>query len=453
MDKVKQILEVLRKHHFWILCGIAALIGLVVWYNASGKLEAEFQRDSKKIDTTFADLRQIQNPHPNGKWTEAAGKEINAARNGVYTVWTKLYEEQKQKAFIWPEQLGKRFLDAVPGLDANPPALPADLRELYQNMIKQVAADLATDVDAPVIVEAAGGVQAPPPDANSELDHKVLWPQLADIQSSFDFPDQPPSALLVKLMQEELWVYKALCKVIEEVNRSASGPRDAPISAIEEIAVAYAAVDDSSASGGQRGIIHKANSPGAPPAAPSGDASRPPKPDVKTRGKPDAQHPTTGAEGAPANPDDYWKSWRYVKPTGEPLMAAELDSASAEYNLMPIRLKLDMNPDFLDRFLVECRNSALPIEIKSVRINPGVAQSLAGTGGATRAEPIRSDAGGAVRGIHSQKIEITGVVYLVKPPDPQKLGITPSEPGTTETAAVAPPGGAVASPANTEAPK
>jgi hypothetical protein len=218
------------------------------------------------------------------------------------------------------------------------------------------------------------------------------------------------------------------------------------------MAVAYAAVDDTS--GGQRGIIHKANSPGAPPAAPPADASRPPKPDVKTRGKPDAQHPTTGAEGAPANPDDYWKNWRYVKPTGEPLMAGELDSASAEYNLMPIRLKLDMNPDFLDRFLLNCRNSDLPIEIKSVRINPGLAQGLAGTGSVTRAEPIRSDAAGAVRGIHSQKIEITGVVYLVKPPDPQKLGITPQgEPATTETAAASPPGGAPSTPATTEAPK
>src|SRR5438105_10875520 len=111
MEKVKQILEVLHKHHFWILCGLAAIVGLIVWYNASGKLEAEFQKDSNKITGVFADLGKIQNPHPNAKWTEAAGKETNAARDQVYSVWKKLYEQQKQSAFVWPQQLGKRFLD------------------------------------------------------------------------------------------------------------------------------------------------------------------------------------------------------------------------------------------------------------------------------------------------------------------------------------------------------
>ncbi len=42
MDKLKPFLAGLRKHHFWILCGMVILIGLGIWKVATADLGAQF---------------------------------------------------------------------------------------------------------------------------------------------------------------------------------------------------------------------------------------------------------------------------------------------------------------------------------------------------------------------------------------------------------------------------
>ena len=49
MDKVKHFLELARKHHFWILCGVSAVVGLIVWYMSTSQLDTEFKADQGKI--------------------------------------------------------------------------------------------------------------------------------------------------------------------------------------------------------------------------------------------------------------------------------------------------------------------------------------------------------------------------------------------------------------------
>ena len=52
MDKVKHFLELARKHHFWILCGVSAVVGLIVWYMSTSQLDTEFKAEQNKtIDT------------------------------------------------------------------------------------------------------------------------------------------------------------------------------------------------------------------------------------------------------------------------------------------------------------------------------------------------------------------------------------------------------------------
>src|SRR5437868_6200814 len=99
MDKVKQILEKLQKHHFWILCGLAGFVGLVAWYLSASKLDAQFIEDSKKIDSTFTALNGITEEQAHDEWKTQADKRTEEAKHKVKEVWDQLYEQQKTKAF------------------------------------------------------------------------------------------------------------------------------------------------------------------------------------------------------------------------------------------------------------------------------------------------------------------------------------------------------------------
>lgn len=410
MDKVKQILALLKKYHFWIGCVVVALVGLLVWKSSVGKLDTEFKRDSANIEQTLGSLRKIEKPHPNDTWTKGFGDLTDALRKEVKAAWEELYKQQKQEVYIWPKSLGKEFLDKVSAIETNPEEkFPDKLRERYQNMVRHEAEQLAVIVDAPAVAAGFGGAAREMGEGAELGVHRVRWSQLGEIEGTFDF-EQPPSTQLILMMQEELWVYQALCKIIKSVNEGSKGAHDAPITEIGDMAIAYMASDNPP--GGRR-MLRKPLSDGAG----GGDSSKQ-KPDVRSRGR--AEEKQLGEEGG--DPDAVWKGWRFVKETGEPLMAGEVDSASPEFNLMPFKMHLTIDPHDLDRLLVAFRNSVLPIEVKQVRINPGggtAATALAGS------KPTETMPGERMR--HMDKVEVSGVVYLIKPFNPQVLGLTPAE--------------------------
>src|SRR5262245_34293433 len=99
MDKLKQILEFVRKHHFWMLCGLAALIGLIVWQMSTSKLEAEFQADKTKIDGYIQKVQSAarDDSQPRQHWKEVKDKETEGLKEDVDKAWHKLYDQQKQE--------------------------------------------------------------------------------------------------------------------------------------------------------------------------------------------------------------------------------------------------------------------------------------------------------------------------------------------------------------------
>src|SRR5262245_17114681 len=107
MDKVKQILEVLRKHHFWILCGLAALVGVIVWQMSTSSLDAEFQKDSQSVTSKIKQLEEIARdgsmPHDN--WKGLKEKDTEFIKEVVGKRSQDLYAEQKKEVFKWLENL------------------------------------------------------------------------------------------------------------------------------------------------------------------------------------------------------------------------------------------------------------------------------------------------------------------------------------------------------------
>jgi hypothetical protein len=484
MDKVKQFLEVARKHHFWILCGVAALVGLLVLMTSSGRLTAETTARKKEIEDNHRAVKDSPAKSPNETWTTGMGANTTAAREHVRSAWTNEYDKQKQGIFIWPKEvLGEDFIKDIASVEEGKKAdLDTVLRERYLRTVTELARELPKIVDAEVapdtaVVGAAPMNPMPPVDANGNpilVDHKVNWDP-ASQQAIFETFTwfQAPSTTIVRQAQEELWVYEGLCKVIRDVNKNAKGSHDAPISGIHELAIAYQAHSGlgTGGFGGTTRGVERVKGPAAgglgegargPMAGPEGSApgaGTPPNPKERCKGimgggigrpalggtpAPDAAAPAGG------NPDDIWKGFRYVDETGKPLATgAEVDASALEFNLMPFLMRLTINPKEIDELLIACRNSTLPIEVREVDLLEGAGGTSAPSGpsmmpprsgGGMRGE--EGGYGGGLGGGHmptpqmsgqgipqpkTVQIEVRGVVYLMKKPDPAKLGITPPE--------------------------
>ncbi len=431
MDKVKQFLELVRKHHFWILCGLAAFVGLVAWYLSTATLADQFRTDSGKIDKVMGDLKGIQ-PEPKLNWADDVENQTKAAWEQVDKAWSTLYQQQKEKVFVWPESLGADFVKAIQDVEGTKVELQLPLLERYQDKVRYAVAQLAAMVDA----EPPASAAAPPPSVGQMApEHRVIWSQISDIQQAFEW-DHPLSTQIVKQAQEELWVYEALCKIIQQVDEGSSGPHDAPIQQIISMDIAYSAIDGTINGGHGRiqpipGVSTTTTTTPTTEAPPSDTA--PTRPVYTSRGKSDPNGATPSPDGtAPADPDAIWKSFRYVTEKGAAMMAADVDAAAAtaEYFLMPFKLVLKMDRRYIDKLLLLCRNSPLPIEVQQVRIDAqttGTATMAGpvfrGGGGEHRSEADRGErnysapvVGGGTQYDRYSTVEIWGVVYLIQPP-------------------------------------
>src|SRR5689334_10330983 len=101
MDKVKHFLEVARKHHFWILCGLSALVGLLVMMMSSGKLAAEAEVREKNIIGKLKAVTDVTGQIPNESWHNGMNANANQARKSVGMTWTDVFEQQKHEIFVW----------------------------------------------------------------------------------------------------------------------------------------------------------------------------------------------------------------------------------------------------------------------------------------------------------------------------------------------------------------
>jgi len=110
-----------------------------------------------------------------------------------------------------------------------------------------------------------------------------------------------------------------------------------------------------------------------------------------------------------ASPDDQLKEWIYVDFSGKPLTAAELATVPAAkmVHLMPFVLRVTMDQRKLDTLLADLATSAVPIDVRQVRINPSQQAGGLGSGG------IRP---------FDVTVELRGTVGLSPPPDKNAIG-------------------------------
>ena len=149
MDKLKLVLDFLKKYLFWFIFAATVVLVLVGWWMSTKSLANNFQLQKIKIEKKFAEVKAISDDaqHPTPEYIKAIknedenGKlkdcELKGLKEGVLSVWKTLYDEQKENN-RWPDVLGPRFIKTINEIDQKDPngAIPDDLRDRYRDVIK-----------------------------------------------------------------------------------------------------------------------------------------------------------------------------------------------------------------------------------------------------------------------------------------------------------------------------
>lgn len=411
MDQVKAILSQLQKHHFWLLSVIAMIAAFVGWFMATRSLSAAYEANKGTVNGKFNALQGILSTDkpPNAAWGDGIGKLTTKEKEAVRIAWEKVYNEQKQH-LEWPPELGDKFLNFVKN---NPPEalIPKDLCALYQDrIIKSEFPRLLAIIEArPHNVKAPlpdgrakPGEQAPP--AAKVEEAKVVWDSGSqqEAEKMLNFQTVPSSAE-VRQAQEDIWVYKAVLNVIRNMNKDTYVGR---VRRIQDISIGQKAAGSYQAGLTGVHVEHMKSAAAAGGEAAAAAAPAPPPAEGEAAAKPIDEGRYLDAEGK-------------VAPPGQ--------AATQQFKRMPVFLKLTMDQREINRFLVECSNSPLLIEVTQLRINPSQGHSSSSSKSA--AAPGGQSAGGRAPGSpptesesYEVPVEIAGIIYIYNPPDKSKLG-------------------------------
>jgi hypothetical protein len=438
MDQLRTALVWLKRHHFWVLSGLVAIIALVSWAKASSKLAAMFNQNQSAIKTEFNNVQNLRKDpfHPNEDVNAKQQEQTKQQAADVATLWKDLYERQRQHVLEWPSELSKTFRDAVDKLQFGA-EIRSDLRNHYQNYIENHFPALPKQIDAQAIDASVTAGAGPGAEfgrgmsaevgAGNQLqdlnDYICLWnpADQAIVRDDLNFREQP-SSLKIWVTQENLWVYHTLLDVIAKTNKAANATRmsNAAVREIGELAVGPRAAQGSRAPGRLFVPPAVATAPGAgpgevgpgglppgagPPGAGPGGLEAGMRSEFSAGVGPQGNGPMTeeqerayllsgryldaqgkpipfGGGGAAAAPGESPAPAPEASPAGAPL---DLTMFGQEYKRLPVRMALRMDQRWLPRLIAECASEPLQVEVQEVRVNPP--EGIASAGGAMGGGP------------------------------------------------------------------
>jgi hypothetical protein len=328
----------------------------------------------------------------------------------VRTAWDQVYTEQKTNVLKWPEVGGPKNKATLESLGPNDD-IPIAIRRAYRNYIKNEFPRLLKIVDArDEHKEKDKKVTNDEP----ETPHKVIWNEAnqSEIFEKLNL-DGVPDSQKVRDLQEDLWVYQALLKIVANLNEFSTGSYNAKVKEIQGLLIGSEAASEFQ-SGMAEGRLGQGES---------------------SFGGTKSAGPSPSGSGGTAT------SGRYVNDKGLPF--SETDVAPPEFKRMPVVMWLVMDQRDVLRLLVECANSPLPVEVRHLHIHTRKAAPVAGAQKGTKEKELNS---------YDMLVEVAGLIYIFNPPDPTKLGevlaaATPGAPAAEPTPANPGPG-APAAPAN-----
>ncbi len=468
MDQLKIVMAGLKKHHFWVLCGLSVVIGLTVWSLATADLATRIEARERTLEGHFQKMTQIfgTQDHPNQQVIDGCTALKEVVAKEAYRAWKTLFEKQTSSNLL-PEDMSEEFKIHFHALRGPEDEIPSPYRDEYMDFIRDHFPKLFEDLK--VIQTSDSGQPVPDrfnprgnfhdegddefdfsdgddegntrafaapqigrprgADVEEEPDGVVVWNE-ADrnrILDPFYFPSQPTTSRIL-LAQEDLWVYEALMRVIKRTNGPVEHHRDAAIKEIVTMEIGQDVVGSGENASGVGMLL--------------------------AGGSPKASRSSTTGESANI------VSSRYVDEQGLPLKKTPAypfyDHPCAEFKMMPIRMRLWIEPSKIPRLLVECANSTMPIEVRRFRLRPGEGKfvnfvSLGATAeSATAKRGTRTGEGagskpefkrsfGSSTDVSAVPIVMEGIICIYNRPDRQKLGTgAAGEEEPPQTAAASP---------------
>lgn len=461
MDQVKAALAWLKKHHFWVLGGIAPLIALACWWMGASELDKQFAENKSKIASEFSNQQGIVTKSflPNDPVNARQTQENEALADRVEALWSKLYDRQREEVLRWPAELGADFVDEVQDLKFGD-WIPDRLRQTYFNYIVNYFPNLRTIVGAQELEDdgslggfggggefgggrggsrggggefggrGGSGGDFAPVDTETLVDQNFLvyWVDQEAVKSTLVW-DRQPSPLRVWVTQENLWVYETLLKAIAATNDASGADRNsnAAVQQIIEMQVGPLAARESRATG--RIFVPESSAPvmglEGEFAGESGEMA------MDESGGEFAEFGEGMGEGMGGDSEVMeLLSGRYLDETGLPLAIVEPVEypIGAEFKRLPVRLALYMDQRWVNRLILELANAPLQVEIEEVRINPssssGGGGEFGGRGGGGSGSPF----GAGVEEIQAFNrrpsvvpVVLQGIVYIFNEPDASLL--------------------------------
>lgn len=274
-------------------------------------------------------------------------ESVQETRESVLTEWKRQYEHQ-QTVLRWPRALGDDFVAAVQPLRPietkvdfpTPPRqrLQIDYRERYANYVDQFLPRLATFIGSRWAPQSNATEKKPVPGGRSQgnLDPQgkpevIHWSPVDQkrlLEDHFDWSSQPdgvPTTLQLLYAQEDLWVLEAIVLIIRKPNGDARSNRDAVVKAIQRIRI------------GRNAVAH----------------------DRRIDQRDPAYYRYVDAKGEPLSGDQLRSAMR--SPAGDPSLAVA--------KRLPVSMKLTMDQQRLNKLLIACGNSPLPLEVRRVRLD------------------------------------------------------------------------------------
>ena len=301
-------------------------------------------RDSKEMgeDGPTAHGRQAapegQAENRHGSWiNEHDLRALIDDQRGL--IWKNLFVSQCH-ANPWPSALSDSFHENIVSL-CRESELPAECLDEYQGFACDHASKLATLVDS------------------------VEWNEntYARIQSRFTWHERP-STIQVRLAQEDLWCYEAILRSIARTNRDLQDPKNTSVTVrrIETLEVgqpaarAFVSARKRIAYRQYFGRHYPWEGWGAESV--TGDAQSA----TSTGG---IKKGTTATESTACT----LLNGRYVDLTGNPLTADSRPYPA--FNLLPVHIIVDVEQEYVARFLDRLSWSPMPMDVKYVNENWG----------------------------------------------------------------------------------
>ncbi len=180
--------------------------------------------------------------------------------------------------------------------------------------------------------------------------------------------DAAPKSIEVWYAQETLWVYEALISVVAETNKDYDALAKAPVKCVENMLIGQRAAAEWGTLKTTIGDLT-----GASAASAMGDmmgsSSMMSSSSMGSMGMGSTGSMGSSGGSAEMQAAENILMGRYLDGEGKPLLADD-KPPFAEFNMMPVCLKVVIDQRRVPELLVSCANCAMPIDVKHIRVCP-----------------------------------------------------------------------------------